>query len=76
MRAVATAGAQGVIVLMVRVLRAAHALLPRAAQGLDERGVPHLLIETEHEGLPVETVQTRVERSWNASGALQPSPRG
>jgi benzoyl-CoA reductase subunit C len=59
--AVETAGAQGVVVLMVRFCEPHMLYYPELRKRLDERGVPHLLIETEHEGLPVETVQTRVE---------------
>lgn len=60
-RAVETAGAQGVIVLMVRFCEPHMLYYPELRKRLNERGIPHLLIETEHEGLPVETVQTRVE---------------
>jgi benzoyl-CoA reductase subunit C len=59
--AVRTAGAQGVIVLMVRFCEPHMLYYPELRKRLDERGIPHLLIETEHEGLPVETVRTRVE---------------
>ena len=34
---------------------------PELRKALDGAGVPHLLIETEHEGLPLEAVRTRVE---------------
>jgi benzoyl-CoA reductase subunit C len=59
--AVETAGAQGVIVLMVRFCEPHMLYYPELRKRLNERDIPHLLIETEHEGLPVETVQTRVE---------------
>lgn len=59
--AVEAAGAQGVIVLMVRFCEPHMLYYPELRKRLNERGIPHLLIETEHEGLPVETVQTRVE---------------
>jgi benzoyl-CoA reductase subunit C len=59
--AVAASGAEGVIVLMVRFCEPHMLYYPELRKRLDERGVPHLLLETEHEGLPVETVQTRVE---------------
>jgi benzoyl-CoA reductase/2-hydroxyglutaryl-CoA dehydratase subunit BcrC/BadD/HgdB len=59
--AVETAGAQGVIVLMVRFCEPHMLYYPELRKRLNERGIPHLLIETEHEGLPVETVRTRVE---------------
>ncbi|HEY1972500.1 MAG TPA: 2-hydroxyacyl-CoA dehydratase family protein [Pseudonocardia sp.] len=59
--AVQAAGAEGVIVLMVRFCEPHMLYYPELRKRLDERGIPHLLIETEHEGLPVETVRTRVE---------------
>jgi len=59
--AVETAGAQGVIVLMVRFCEPHMLYYPELRKRMNERDIPHLLIETEHEGLPVETVQTRVE---------------
>lgn len=60
-RAVDASGAQGVIVLMVRFCEPHMLYYPELRKRLNERGIPHLLLETEHEGLPVETVQTRVE---------------
>ncbi|HEY4004907.1 MAG TPA: 2-hydroxyacyl-CoA dehydratase family protein [Pseudonocardia sp.] len=59
--AVEAAGAQGVIVLMVRFCEPHMLYYPELRRRLGQRGIPHLLIETEHEGLPVETVRTRVE---------------
>lgn len=59
--AVEASGADGVIVLMVRFCEPHMLYYPELRKGLNERGIPHLLLETEHEGLPVETVQTRVE---------------
>ena len=59
--AVEASGAEGVIVLMVRFCEPHMLYYPELRKRLNERGIPHLLIETEHEGLPVETVQTRVE---------------
>ncbi len=59
--AVEASGAEGVIVLMVRFCEPHMLYYPELRKRLNERDIPHLLIETEHEGLPVETVQTRVE---------------
>lgn len=59
--AVEASGAEGVIVLMVRFCEPHMLYYPELRKRLNERGIPHLLIETEHEGLPVETVRTRVE---------------
>lgn len=59
--AVQASGAEGVVVLMVRFCEPHMLYYPELRKRLNERAIPHLLIETEHEGLPVETVQTRVE---------------
>ncbi len=59
--AIAASGAQGVIVLMVKFCEPHMLYYPELRKRLTEHGVPHLLIETEHEGVPVETVRTRVE---------------
>ena len=60
-RSVDTSGAQGVIVLMVKFCEPHMLYYPQLRKRLTERGIPHLLIETEHEGLPAESVRTRVE---------------
>lgn len=57
----AASGAEGVIVLMARFCEAHMFHYPELRKALDARGIPHLLIETEHEGMPVETIRTRVE---------------
>ncbi|MGQ0621911.1 MAG: 2-hydroxyacyl-CoA dehydratase subunit D [Panacagrimonas sp.] len=54
-------GAEGVIVLMARFCEPHMFYYPELRKTLDAQGIPHLLIETEHEGLPVETLRTRVE---------------
>lgn len=59
--AVAASGAQAVIVLMAKFCEPHMLYYPELRKRLTERGIPHLLIETEHEGVPVETIRTRVE---------------
>jgi len=54
-------GAAGVIVLMAKFCEPHMLYYPELRKALDANDVPHLLIETEHEGLPVETLRTRVE---------------
>jgi benzoyl-CoA reductase/2-hydroxyglutaryl-CoA dehydratase subunit BcrC/BadD/HgdB len=54
-------GAAGVIVLMAKFCEPHMLYYPELRKALDGANVPHLLIETEHEGLPVETIRTRVE---------------
>ncbi|MFZ0973216.1 MAG: 2-hydroxyacyl-CoA dehydratase family protein [Solirubrobacteraceae bacterium] len=58
---VAESGAAGVIVLMAKFCEPHMLYYPELRKALDRSHVPHLLIETEHEGLPIETVRTRVE---------------
>lgn len=74
-RAVAASGAQGVIVLMVRFCEPHMLYYPELRKRLNEQGIPHLLLETEHEGLPVETVQTRVEALLERIRRSTPSHR-
>lgn len=54
-------GAQGVIVLMAKFCEPHMFHYPELRKALDAHGVPHLLIETEHEGIPMEALRTRVE---------------
>lgn len=54
-------GAEGVIVLMAKFCEAHMFYYPEPRKALDSQNIPHLLIETEHEGMPVETIRTRVE---------------
>jgi benzoyl-CoA reductase subunit C len=61
LQAVAASGAQAVIVLMAKFCEPHMLYYPQLRQRLTEQGIPHLLIETEHEGVPVENVRTRVE---------------
>jgi benzoyl-CoA reductase/2-hydroxyglutaryl-CoA dehydratase subunit BcrC/BadD/HgdB len=61
LRSVEVSGAQAVIVLMVKFCEPHMLYYPELRRRLTERAVPHLLLETEHEGVPVESVRTRVE---------------
>ncbi|MCU1415785.1 MAG: benzoyl-CoA reductase [Microbacteriaceae bacterium] len=54
-------GAQGVIVLMAKFCEPLMLYYPELRKALENRDVPVLLIETEHEGLAEEAVRTRVE---------------
>ena len=55
------ADAQGVISLLVKFCEPHMFHYPELNQTLTEAGIPHLLIETEHEGMPLETIRTRIE---------------
>jgi bcr-type benzoyl-CoA reductase subunit C len=54
-------GAAGVIVLMVKFCEPHMLYYPELRKALDRNQVPHLLIETEHEGIPIAAIRTRVE---------------
>lgn len=58
---VRASGADGVIVLMAKFCEPHMLYYPELRKALNAAGVPNLLIETEHEGLPLESVRTRVE---------------
>jgi benzoyl-CoA reductase subunit C len=59
--AVEESGAEGVIILMAKFCEPHMLLYPELRKMMDERDIPYLLIETEHEGLPMESMRTRVE---------------
>jgi benzoyl-CoA reductase subunit C len=54
-------GAQGLVVLMVKFCEPHMYFYPEIKEAFEEHGIPHLLIETEHEEMPVEALKTRVE---------------
>jgi benzoyl-CoA reductase subunit C len=56
-----TSGAVGVLVLMAKFCEPLMLYYPELRKALEARGVPLLLIETEHEGLAAETTRTRLE---------------
>ncbi|QDQ90264.1 2-hydroxyacyl-CoA dehydratase [Rhodococcus sp. WB9] len=51
----------GVVVLMAKFCEPHMLYYPELRKALDQHGVPSLLIETEHEGIPVETLRTKME---------------
>ncbi|MET8430690.1 2-hydroxyacyl-CoA dehydratase family protein [Nocardia sp. NPDC004860] len=53
--------ADGVVVLMAKFCEPHMLYYPELRKALDARGIPSLLLETEHEGNPVETLRTWVE---------------
>jgi benzoyl-CoA reductase subunit C len=61
LRSIKESGAAGVVVLMAKFCEPHMLYYPELRKALDRSAVPHLLIETEHEGLPLESVRTRVE---------------
>jgi bcr-type benzoyl-CoA reductase subunit C len=60
-RSLEKSGAEGVIVLMAKFCEPHMLYYPELRKELNRCKIPHLLIETEHEGLAVESLRTRVE---------------
>ncbi|MFW2829415.1 2-hydroxyacyl-CoA dehydratase subunit D [Sphingomonas sp. ID0503] len=61
LQAIEKSGAEAIVVLMAKFCEPHMLYYPELKRALEERGVPHVLIETEHEGLAAETVRTRIE---------------
>ena len=53
--------ADGMIVLMAKFCEPHMYYYPEVKEAFEKKGVPHLLIETEHEAMAVENLKTRVE---------------
>jgi benzoyl-CoA reductase subunit C len=54
-------GARGLIILMVKFCEPHMYFYPEIKEAFDRNGIPQLLIETEHEEMPIEALKTRVE---------------
>ena len=54
-------GAKGLIVLLAKYCEPHYFHYPRIKQTFESNNVPHLLVETEHEGVPMENLRTKVE---------------
>jgi len=54
-------GAKGIVVLVVKFCEAHMIYYPYVKDRLDAAGIPHLLIETEHEVVSLEGVRTRLQ---------------
>ena len=61
LQSVKDSGAAGVVVLMAKFCEPHMLYYPELRKALLRSQVPHLLIETEHEGLPLESLRTRME---------------
>ena len=59
--AVRRSGAEAVIHLLPKFCEPHMLYYPELRKALDAAGIPHLQIETEHEGLPLESFRTRIE---------------
>jgi len=61
LQAIEGSGAEVVIHLMPKFCEPHMLYYPELRKALDAAGIPQLLIETEHEGIPLESFRTRVE---------------
>ena len=61
LKAVGRAGAQGLIILQAKFCEPHMYFYPEIKEAFDRNGIPNLLIETEHEEMPLEALKTRVE---------------
>ena len=59
--AVARSKAQGLIVMQVKYCEPHMFFYPEIKEAFERAGVPHLLVETEHEQMPMEALKTRLE---------------
>ncbi len=58
---VARSGATGVLILMAKFCEPHMLYYPELRKALENKGIPSLLIETEHEGIPIEKLRTQME---------------
>ena len=61
LQSLTNSGAAGVVILMAKFCEPHMLYYPELRKALLRSGVPHLLIETEHEGLPAESIRVRME---------------
>ncbi len=61
LKAVDGSGAQGLVILMAKFCEPHMYFYPEIKEAFERHGIPHLLIETEHEEMPIEALKTRVE---------------
>jgi benzoyl-CoA reductase subunit C len=66
--AVERSKAQGLIVLLAKFCEPHYFAYPRIKKTFEENNVPHLLIETEHEGVAMENLRTKVETFLEIAG--------
>lgn len=73
-RSLAGSGSEGVVVLMPKFCEPHMLYYPELRKALLDHGIPHLLVETEHEGLALETLRVRVEAFIERIKRGVPSP--
>jgi len=60
-QAVGKCKAQGVIILMAKFCEPHMYYYPEIKEAFEKHGIAHLLVETEHESMPLEQFKTRIE---------------
>lgn len=61
LKAVDGSRAQGMVILMAKFCEPHMYFYPEIKAAFDAVGIPHLLVETEHEEMPIESLKTRME---------------
>ena len=61
LNAVNRSHAQGLIILLVKFCEPHMYVYPEIKEKFEKAGIPHLLVETEHDGIPLEALKTRLE---------------
>ena len=72
--AVRRSGAEAVLHLLPKFCEPHMLYYPELRKALEEAGIPQLQIETEHEGLPLESFRTRIEALVERTLRLRPVP--
>jgi benzoyl-CoA reductase/2-hydroxyglutaryl-CoA dehydratase subunit BcrC/BadD/HgdB len=72
--AVRRSGAEAVIHLLPKFCEPHMLYYPELRKALEAVGVPQLQIETEHEGLPLESFRTRIEALVERTLRTRPVP--
>jgi benzoyl-CoA reductase subunit C len=72
--AVHSSGAEAVIHLLPKFCEPHMLYYPELRKALEEAGIPQLQIETEHEGLPLESFRTRIEALVERTLRRRPVP--
>lgn len=70
----ATSGAEGVIILMAKFCEPHMLYYPELRKAFRAASIPYLLIETEHEGLAIEMLRSRVEALIETIRQRRPVP--
>lgn len=73
--AVAASGAEAVISLMAKYCEPHMLYYPQLKKALEAAGIPHLLLETEHEGMPLQAFRTRIEAMFERTQRLRADQR-